>query len=177
MSILRDNHLKSIKKYKKVLKITYNVNIKRQPLKQFVHTHIQGLTHISFPSIEILLLYMKMQLLTWRFSLEVVPLIFFLYYMWSGHSRQLFSCSLGIRWQPMPASPTPYTQGWPSYVLTPVLPVVLSYIQEPAGACSYRRGGEEHAPLLVSLVTNGPPDVNFPIIGKFPFLPWSKDCC
>ena len=98
MSILRDNHLKSIKKYKKVLKITYNVNIKRQPLKQFVHTHIQGLTHISFPSIEILLLYMKMQLLTWRFSLEVVPLIFFLYYMWSGHSRQLFSCSLGIRW-------------------------------------------------------------------------------
>ena len=44
----------------------------------------------------------------------------------------------------------------------------------PAGDCSYQRGGEGRAPLLVSLVTNDLTSIS-PITGNLPFPAGSED--
>ena len=72
--------------------------------------------------------------------------------------------------RPVPASPTPHSHGWPSYVLAPA----------PAGDCSYQRGSEGRAPLLVSRwyhLMSIPP-----ITGSLPFRSGGKTvlpavCC
>lgn len=47
----------------------------------------------------------------------------------------------------------------PGPVHTADLPLCLP--QAPAGDCSYQRGSEERAPLLISLVTNEPTCLQF----------------
>ena len=61
--------------------------------------------------------------------------------IWSGHSRWLFSCSLPDQCL--------------LYLYLTHLTHLPTYLpQAPAGDCSYQRGREGRAPLLVSLVTN-----------------------
>lgn len=66
--------------------------------------------------------------------------------------KDLLSCSLYIPACPVPASPTPRH----------MTDLLTSLSQAPAGHCSYQKGGDELAPLLVSLITNDPTGCNSP---------------
>ena len=66
--------------------------------------------------------------------------------------KDLLSCSLYIPACPVPASPTPRH----------MTDLLTSLPQAPAGHCSYQKGGNELAPLLVSLITNDPTGCNSP---------------